>query len=166
MSDKSRWVGILRRTPNRINHLNPWAFGLWQKGYSEAVWTDLAKFYHFGTTIKHFGPFESALLVFAKFASSFWQNCYAVGQIFIGVNSRILNKEFSHLVTLIRRQKDCGLRLGRTRSEKVDLERELQAGEGGRKKSRWNLLNFQFWSWLKGRGVGWHVRDKWTSACP
>ena len=51
-----------------------------------AVWPDLAKFCHFGSTLKHFGHFESIDLVFAKVLSLFWQICYAIGLIFIQVN--------------------------------------------------------------------------------
>ena len=36
------------------------------------VWQDSAKFCHFGTMLKHFGNFESANLIFAKFLSLFW----------------------------------------------------------------------------------------------
>ena len=38
------------------------------------------------------GNFESVHLVFAKIFSLFWQILNAIGQIFIGVNSQILNK--------------------------------------------------------------------------
>ena len=46
----------------------------------------LAKFRQFGTTLKHFGHFESVHLVCAKILSLFRQTYYAIGQIFIGVN--------------------------------------------------------------------------------
>ena len=56
------------------------------------VWPDLAKFRHFGTTLKYFGRFESVHLVFAKSLSLFRPICNAIGQILIAVNSQILNK--------------------------------------------------------------------------
>ena len=46
----------------------------------------LAKFRQFGTTLKHFGHFESVHLVCAKILSLFRQTYYAIGQIVIGVN--------------------------------------------------------------------------------
>ena len=42
-----------------------------------AVWTDLAKFRHFGTMLKHFGHFESVHLVFGKKIAYFG----AIGQV-------------------------------------------------------------------------------------
>ena len=74
---------------------------LWQKCFAKkltrpswddrwTVWPDLAKFCYFGTTIKHYGHFESAHLEFAEIMRLFWKICYAIGQIFIGVNTQIL----------------------------------------------------------------------------
>ena len=59
--------------------------------FSLSVGPDLAKFCHFGATLKHIGRFESVLLVFAKMLSLFGQICYAIAQIFIGLNSQIKN---------------------------------------------------------------------------
>ena len=59
-----------------------------------AVWPDLAKFRLFGTMLKHFGRFEIVhFVVFAKIVTLFWQICYAIVRIFIGVLiDNLLNK--------------------------------------------------------------------------
>ena len=67
-----------------------------EQPYRPEVWPDLANFCHFDPTIKHFCRFERVGLVFATIMSLFWHICYAIRQIFIDVNSQILNKSSGH----------------------------------------------------------------------
>ena len=61
---------------------------------SDQIWQN------FATLAQHIGHFQSFHLVFAKILSLFWQNCFAIGQNFIVVNSQKVNKSSSYLVTL------------------------------------------------------------------
>ena len=57
---------------------------------SGSEWRDLTKLCHFGTIIKVLGKFLKVYLVFGKMLILLWQKCYAVGQVFIVVDSNIL----------------------------------------------------------------------------
>ena len=54
-------------------------------GWSTEVWSDLAKFYHFGTILKVLGKFLKVYLVFGKLLIFIWRKCYAIGQVFGGI---------------------------------------------------------------------------------
>ena len=69
-----------------------------------SVWPDWAKFRHFVTLLKHSGHFESVHLVFAIIFSLIWQTSHVIVQIFIVFNGKILNKHYSHMVTLCHSQ--------------------------------------------------------------
>ena len=58
-------------------------------------------FSHSGTTLKNFGHFECVDLVFGKILSSIWHILNNIGQIVNVENGQILNKQSSHLVTLL-----------------------------------------------------------------
>ena len=45
---------------------------------SNAVWPDLAHFWHFGTTLKVLGKFLSDYLVFGKILILLWQKCFNI----------------------------------------------------------------------------------------
>ena len=66
------------------------------------VWTDLAKFRHYGRFLKVFGNLKKINLVFVKILNLFLQIMLGpFGPIVLVVNGSILKKNSSHLVTLL-----------------------------------------------------------------
>ena len=63
--------------------------------------TDLAKFRHFGNILKLLEYFYRVYFVFGKILNILWVIFYAIGQILIVVNGKVLNKSSSQLVTLV-----------------------------------------------------------------
>ena len=66
-----------------------------------SVWSDLAKFRHFGRIFKVFGQCLEALLNICQNVKPIFANFYAFGQILIVANGQILKNDSSHLVTLV-----------------------------------------------------------------
>ena len=66
------------------------------------VWPDLAKFYHFGKSLKIFGYSSKFYFEMGKILNLIGIKVYEIGQILIAVNGSILKRLFSHLVTLPR----------------------------------------------------------------
>ena len=60
-----------------------------------SVWPDLAKFRHFTTTLKNCGHFERVQKLFAKVLSLLWPILYALGQIIIVENGKILKSNLA-----------------------------------------------------------------------
>ena len=58
----------------------------------QSVRPDLAIYRHFGKILKALGNFDPVYLVFGNTLNLLWQLNYAIGQISIVVNGRILNK--------------------------------------------------------------------------
>ena len=85
-------INLVRSILENLNWRLSTFIAHWNIIVPTAVWPDMAKFCHFGTMLKHFGHFECVHLVFAKILSLFWQICYAIEQIFICINSQVLNK--------------------------------------------------------------------------
>ena len=59
---------------------------------SQAVWSELAKFRHFGTKFKTLAIFWGYIKHLAKFVANFGQFLNAIGQFFIVVNGQMLSK--------------------------------------------------------------------------
>ena len=53
-----------------------------------AVWPDWAKIHHFGEFLHYLANILSTYLVFCHFLDLLWQNCCAIGQIFIVENGK------------------------------------------------------------------------------
>ena len=75
-----------------------------------AVWPGLAKFHHFGMTLKNFGHFERVHLNFGKIFKLFCYILYAIGQIYIAANGQKLNKQSINLVTVAAIYLNTGMR--------------------------------------------------------
>ena len=59
------------------------------------MWPDLAKYRHFTTTLKNFGHFERVQLVIAKVLSLLWLILYAIGQLLIVENGKMLKNNLA-----------------------------------------------------------------------
>ena len=71
------------------------------------MWPDLAKFCHFGTTLKNFAHFETFILDLEKLFNLLWQNLHANGQILIVGNGQISTNNpatWSHCICPFLRQ--------------------------------------------------------------
>ena len=81
-----------------------WIYGLLFILTAQSVWPDLAKCRHFDTILKVLGAFLRVYLACGNFYILLWQKCFAIGQIFIVVDSQIvLNNSviWSHCAQLI-----------------------------------------------------------------
>ena len=59
------------------------------------VWRDLAKFRHFGKSLRVFGKFVTFYFIFGEILSSLWQICVIIGLIFIVANGQILKNNLT-----------------------------------------------------------------------
>ena len=89
--NKKDWLIGVWVSRKRVNLSSTTAALCIISGKSQPVWPDLTKFRHFVTTLKYFGHFESVHF-FCKNFEFLRQIRYAIGQIFFGGSSQILNK--------------------------------------------------------------------------
>ena len=64
------------------------------------MWPDLAKFCHFGKIFQVFGNLFEGLFSLRQNLESILATIFALGHIWVVLNGQILNKYYSHLVTL------------------------------------------------------------------
>ena len=66
-----------------------------QWSVSQSVWSDLAKFRHFGINLKVLGKFLKDYVVFGKILTLLWQKCLTIVQVLIVADGQILKNNLA-----------------------------------------------------------------------